>query len=586
MENLRFFIRYRFVLLFFLLGIPFVSEADFINSVRADECVTILEIYIDQNRITAKFEIGEQDFPWFSDIISKEYFDGGYTEMDRESRLEYFFSNQFVLRNKGSILHGKNTVCEPRKRVPVSALYGVSNDSTLRNKNILYVEIEYPTVSRISQISITPPMIAGQETSPANIGFVVYHKGIPVNDLRILMQCEKLLLDWSDPWYSHFENRDISRHHSSSFMSFLYVEPYEVRHEILVRLKDLEGWINFGYDIDDQIAVSAQDSIKKRIADFLVLHNKIEIDSNFQAPIIDRVHFVEATLSGIQVVEIPKPLNYGSAIIGVILAYPHIGLPHEVVIHWDMFNDRIQHVPAMSIDPSGPWPYDLQPSDSLLRWTNFLKHYIPPTVTAQKVEEATIHVPIFSIGFVLIILILLFRNHWSLSGLSKWKKFFFVLCMLLAILSYRIGILANVPLVHKTSYTVPETKKLIYQLLSNTYRAFDFREESDVYDRLALCNDEALLQEIYVKMRASMAIENQGGLEAKVDEVVLNKVEPVAEPGVGQAYRCNWIVKGEVGHWGHKHKRINQYDAIIRIKPVGGVWKMVDIDIIKEVRLS
>jgi hypothetical protein len=136
----------------------------------------------------------------------------------------------------------------------------------------------------------------------------------------------------------------------------------------------------------------------------------------------------------------------------------------------------------------------------------------------------------------------------------------------------------------KKTYAAPEAKALITQLLKNTYRAFDFRTEEAIYDKLAICNDRALLQKIYLQTRKSMAIENQGGIEARVNEVFVTKVEEAPASGE-MAFQCNWIVRGEVGHWGHIHRRTNQYDAIIRLVPIGGVWKMHDLEIIQEVRL-
>jgi hypothetical protein len=368
-------------------------------------------------------------------------------------------------------------------------------------------------------------------------------------------------------------------------MSFLYVEPYEVRHEILGRIKDLEEWIDFDYGMDDIIEVDEQDSIKQLLAEFLVKRNIVRIDGEALKPIIDRIHFVEVRLSGIQIMEIPKPLPYASAIIGIIFAYPNEGIPKEVTVHWDIFNDNIQRIPSMSIDPAGPLPYDLQPSDSILRWTNFLKQYKLPTVTEQKVKSASVNLRIFSIIFILLILFTLFRNGWKLTGLSKWKKFLFALYIILGILAFPISYRTNVPYMEKKSYSPPEAIELISQLLKNTYRAFDFREEGDVYDKLSMCNDVGLLQQIYLQTRSSMVIENQGGIEVKVDEVLVTKVEEAFQEGEGLSYRCNWIVKGVVGHWGHKHRRVNQYDAIIQIKPIAGTWKMFDLDIIEEVRL-
>ena len=180
---------------------------------------------------------------------------------------------------------------------------------------------------------------------------------------------------------------------------------------------------------------------------------------------------------------------------------------------------------------------------------------------------------------------MLFRNGWKLKGLSRWRKFFFVLYVLLGILAFPIGIKKNIPFSEKSTYSAPEAKELINQLLKNTYRAFDFREEGDVYDKLMMCNDTELLQKIYLQTRRSMVIENQGGIEAKIDEVRITDVEEEPTDEEGLSFRCNWIVKGVVGHWGHKHRRVNQYDAIIKIKPIDGAWKMFDLDIIEEVRL-
>jgi hypothetical protein len=87
-----------------------------------------------------------------------------------------------------------------------------------------------------------------------------------------------------------------------------------------------------------------------------------------------------------------------------------------------------------------------------MKWKNFLKNYPLPTVTQQKVEAALVHVPLFSIVFVLMLGFLLFRNEWSVQGLSKWRKFFFVLYMLLAIMSYPVGFAAEVPFLTKKTY--------------------------------------------------------------------------------------------------------------------------------------
>ena len=570
-----------FIFTFFLSTYVY---ADFINLVQAEECETIVEIYISHDHIVAKFEIGTQDFSWFSGVIPQKYFEGGYSESDKDVRWHQFMNQQFVIAVAGKPLAGQIMQIDQRGRTRVSGLMETRRDTTRAGEKIIFVEIKYPLPEKYAKISITPPMQQGYEQSMATMGFIVYHTSVPVNDLRFLEQSETLHLNWEDPWYSYFENVNIARHHQSSLMAFLYIEPYEVRHELLTRIKDLEGWIELNYGMNDIIEIHEQDSLKKLIADFLIQRNLVSIDGIQIEPILDRIHFLEVNLAGIQIMEIPKPQPYVSALIGVIFAYPHEGLPQEVTVQWDMFNEKIQRIPATSVGPEGPWPYDLQPSDNVLRWKNFLKHYQLPNVTEQVVEATLLHVPIFAIVFISMLLFLLFRNGWSLHGLSRWRKFMFVLYILLAIISYPIGTTWSVPFLEKRSYTAPEARELISQLLKNTYRAFDFRTEEAIYDKLALCNDKALLQKIYLQTRQSMAIENQGGIEARVNEVFVTKVEEAPASGE-MAFKCNWIVRGEVGHWGHLHRRTNQYDAIIRLVPIDGVWKMHDLEIIQEVRL-
>lgn len=50
----------------------------------------------------------------------------------------------------------------------------------------------------------------------------------------------RLVLDWEDPWYTAFDNPNLRRHHATSVSSFLYVAPREIRHETLMRVRDLE----------------------------------------------------------------------------------------------------------------------------------------------------------------------------------------------------------------------------------------------------------------------------------------------------------------------------------------------------------
>lgn len=49
---------------------------------------------------------------------------------------------------------------------------------------------------------------------------------------------------------------------------------------------------------------------------------------------------------------------------------------------------------------------------------------------------------------------------------------------------------------------------------------------------------------------------------------------------------CSWKVSGSVLHWGHVHRRANQYSARFIVKAVGESWKIADLEVLKEIRID
>ena len=80
-----------FYILILYTFVHFESKADIISLVRADQCETIIEIFIEDDRIRVTFEIGEKDYPHFYRIIPEEYFDKGLNANNRNEFLNHFF---------------------------------------------------------------------------------------------------------------------------------------------------------------------------------------------------------------------------------------------------------------------------------------------------------------------------------------------------------------------------------------------------------------------------------------------------------------------------------------------------------------
>ena len=267
-------------------------------------------------------------------------------------RIRHFSEERFqIITGSGEKLPAEVVLMEPRERVDRrSPFAGMTNPITRQrvpeapaDKRVLYAELVYPFHGKPGELIFVPPQDADGRPE-VTIDFIVYHKSVPVIDFRYLGAAAKLSLDWDDPWYSKLDNPNLKRHHKSALMSFLYVEPYEVRHEILTRVRDLQAWMDLGLRGDEYIEVDELEPLKQRIGEFLLTRNPVLVDGKPLKPILDRTNYVKVSLTGIQLVEKPERLEISKAIVGVIITYLNDGMPREVTVDWDLFTEQVEQV--------------------------------------------------------------------------------------------------------------------------------------------------------------------------------------------------------------------------------------------------
>jgi hypothetical protein len=144
------------------------------------------------------------------------------------------------------------------------------------------------------------------------------------------------------------------------------------------------------------------------------------------------------------------------------------------------------------------------------------------------------------------------------------------------------------PAVLAPKMTDQSSVTVLNSLLKNIYQSFDFREEEDVYNRLAISVSGDLLSKIHLQNRKSMVVTQAGGARARVKEVdILNiDVNKLGDNPVGLLFHAEWTALGSAGHWGHIHIRQNQYEANITVEPVEGAWKITDLELLEEMRID
>ena len=562
-----------------LLLLPSHISADAIIRSTAMFASTIAEYYVEEDHVRLELEIGQQDIASFRNLLPDQLYQQlGYGDVPLGDRLSLFTTQDMAVYHDGKALPGFVREMGPatrpkRDEVTGEELPTPDEEAVL----VIGVTLIYPFEGQPESLALTAPATTGL----ANIGFVLYHLGVAVNEFRFLSTGYEVRLDWDDPWYSIFSQKALQRQYYSSMTGFIYVEPFEVRKEIIVRPYDLQQWVDLGLEGQDTIRADQQEEIKRKVVEFLEPHFPVKIDGIPVEGTLDRVNFLRRTLKSSTVID-QQDIALLPATVGVIYVYPTPGLPQIVEMEWDIFSEKMQRVPSASVDQAGPLPVILEPDYNILRWENFLKHPdIPTMLEIQAPPSAIQKVSAWGqwvmLGLSLLALAYVFRSRKAGGG-----------SLASALTALAVCVLLTAFLVHQNrqSRLNPERlQALVGDLLHNVYRAFDYRGEEVIYDVLSRSASGDLLTDIYLETRRGLVLANQGGARVKVKDIEVLETSLLESQGDSMTVDSRWSVYGSVGHWGHIHQRKNGYHARLEISEIDGMWKLTRLEILQEERL-
>ena len=553
---------------------------------------TIAEVFVEQQQVRIEIEVGPQDLKAFQNILPDEIFErltGKPTPL--QSRSQAFFERDWVIRADGEPLTGSLVESLLAKRIIRDEVTGEPLPKQPTDAEVVVsLQFVFPLAEQPATLTVRPPLDPQTGTAAANIGFVLYHLGVAVNDFRYLSREELLHLDWSDPWYTSFERKTLRRQFFAPAAAFLYVEHLEVRKEIVFRPKDLQSLVDLGIENRTIIPAERRAEICETAASFLHEQTPVRIDSETRRGVLDRVHFIKRTLRSSNVVETGKDIGLDTALIGAIYVYPIEALPDRVTMTWRLFNNRVVQVPALATDEAGGMPATLETDEPTLVWQNFLTNpTVPGFMAVPNLAEARgWPIPLGAlVCFVIILAIWMHRLRLERDQRSR------TLVVLSLTMVCGVCGLATSPwttfslkLGSRQEVAPEDGSAIMHALLHNVYRAFDYRDEETTYDVLARSVDGSLLTKIYLETRRSLVVANQGGARVKVNgvEVVECSFQPT-EDQLGLRSTCVWKVTGSVSHWGHLHQRQNQYRAEFEIRPTDAGWKLHDLHLLDQERL-
>jgi hypothetical protein len=436
---------------------------------------------------------------------------------------------------------------EPRERKDrVSPFAGMIDPRTLRkmpeppaDKRVIYLELRYPFEGRPDVIVFEPPL-SESGIAAATIGFLAYHKSAPVIDFRYLSAPVKLNLDWDDPWFTAFENKMLTRHHRWPQMSFLYIEPREVRHEMLVRVRDLMEWTDNKPENWGVLSDVDKSSLELAAEDFFAGVNPLSIDGVVTSASAFRAEYLSISPTGLQVIDEGQQVDASAAILGVSLSYWIDSLPQNVVVDWELFDERADKVPTNIIDPAGPFPGFATPDYPQIEWQNFLRIYTEPELTPVA-----------------------FGNN----DLIDWS----VLRMMLV------------------GAPDEETARAVVQdLLSGVTTAFLERDPARLAEALQVVVASERLEETGSELGKAFAIPTTGGGIASVETMGNLELQELRELDGNEGFSviASWNAIASGQHWGHVDQRSLRLRAYMDIVRDGDNWKLLDLTLVEIERVE
>lgn len=533
------------------------AHADLVSPYGGETAPNFAELMVMEDRVRVALEIDLADYPKF-------VAEGG----DASDSLSERTGRTLAVAADGVGLEPVTRIVDLRDRKPRVSAARPMVTPLPRSDKVVYAELEFPFEGRPQTVTFTPPL--DQEGMPvASIGMLAEQLGVPVTDYRYLSQAETLVLDWQDPWFSAFENPNLTRHHKSPLMSFITMEPREVRHEIIVRLRDLEGWVDLGLGDARHLSSAQMDGVKRQAAAFFAERNPLVIDGEPAQPADVRVSGIAVDVSGLRVLEASEALDRTAMLLGVILSYPRSSLPAEVAMTWELFPRGLEAVPVQLIDPAGGVPSRATTAEPRVTWNNVLKTWEDPTIVPVQFEGRRLAVPILTLGCLTLAAFAGWharspQRRWRWAGLSG-------LCLAAAFLVLPL----RLPIPLPTGTPGSQAAATISQdLLRNAATALLETEEQAYHRALTGFVAPDALPAVGAELRRGLSVTLPSGARARTDSIEEIAVEEVTRQDEGVSLLTSWTAEVSGGHWGHLHRRALRYRALMDVMEDDGTWKL------------
>ena len=564
------------------------------------------DIYVNRARTTMRLTCFAEDLEMLQGV--EPLGDGLY---DSDELIDATQDHAKYLAEKITIRDADGVLMEPR----ISEIIDIEiPDEGIKAGNLMNFTmgfvLEFKYKSPPEFITVQQDMVADGALLPSELKILLKQAGSDTPYMHMMKPAmpETFRFDWDKPilsndasekeweeWFEEQREKNLGITSYSSVYSFIYITAHEVRHEILIPLATLATLMEIERADESFLEIAEQDPAAEKIKAYFSMGNPVTIDSVEVQPVFDRVDFYGLDLRDFAVQAEKRKVSMASGRVGIIMSYSTKGPPTSVEVVWDKFNNVIKTVDAVvfAYDEIEKTQFSMFLEDNTFRWSEPDRKPLPAitgvsaTIDVESLRPPVIRLPLVTIGLIGIAAIALLA---SLIFNLKWKASLpiAIVCGVACIFTTNW---ANTevpnPIAEQPVFDLPEedAQQVFAQLHKNMFRAFDYHRESDVYDALAKSVDGELLRQLYLDINQSLAVKEQGGAIAHVNEVNLvdgNKIGTSVNADDFTprfSYRCKWNLIGTIEHWGHIHERENKYDATFEVQLRDDAWKITSMEV-------
>ncbi len=343
--------------------------------------------------------------------------------------------------------------------------------------------------------------------------------------MKVLVCCFMLLLGVASLSAEEPEGEAVVAPRAYQTSGFVYLEDHRVRVEVLVPLREVGSVYPPAESGETEWSAERQARIGSAIGSVLEAVLAATINGEAVLPEEARVVFVDMRAPMAPSPDKPVAISTEWGAVGVILPYvPRTGRVSEVEVAFTGFSGGLTQLPVRILSRSGESARLLTPRQNRLMATH------------RRGEDTAARGQVASTG----------------RDLSRTE----------------------------------DAAAALLGILENVYHAFEYGRDEDVYDALARTVGGELLRRVYLDVRRSLVMEQEGGASATVRGIRVEEVRMMSREGSTTALRATWRVEGTLEHWGHVHARTNEYSGRVALRDEEGFLKMVELRIDRHERVE